>query len=285
MTEFREHTVQCLSPAGFHTMAYIEWGDVDNDDVVVCVHGLTRCSRDFDDLARALAPRYRVVCPDIVGRGRSGRLKDPQHYGIPQYAADMVTLLARLDPKSLCWVGTSMGGLIGMSLAAKEDTPIQRLVLNDVGAVVSGAALDRIGAYVVNLPRLENMAHAEAVLRVLAAPFGPLTDTQWRHLATHSVVQAPDGKFDFHYDPAIAIPLLAAAEVRAGQDLDLWPTYDAIKCPTLVLRGAESDLLTINTARAMTSRGPRAELVEFAGIGHAPTLMAPDQIAVVADFL
>ncbi len=285
MAEFREHRVQCLSPAGYHEMAYVEWGDPGNPDVVVCVHGLTRCSRDFDDLARALAPHYRVVCPDVVGRGRSGRLRDPQHYGIPQYCADMVTLLARLQARSLRWVGTSMGGLIGMGLAAPEGSPIDRLVLNDVGPVVSAAALARIGEYLGKAPRLESLAHAEAVLRVVAAPFGPLTDAQWRHLAEHSVTQAADGRFEFRYDPAIALPFKAAAEASGGRDMELWPLYDAIRCPTLLLRGAQSDLLSAQTARAMGERGPRARLVEFPGVGHAPALMAAEQIAVIADFL
>lgn len=285
MSEFREGRVQCLSAAGFHDMAYVEWGDPANPRVLLCVHGLTRCGRDFDDLARAMCDEYRVVCPDVVGRGRSGRLKDPRLYGIPQYCADMVTLLARLEASTLSWVGTSMGGLIGMALAAQEATPITRLVLNDVGPVVSAVSLARIGEYLGKAPRFASMEQAESFVRLIAAPFGQLSDAQWLHLTVHTVRQVADGVFEFVYDPAIALAFQEAAAATGGKDLELWPMYDAIRCPTLLLRGAQSDLLNLETALEMSRRGPQAALVEFAGIGHAPVLMDEDQIAPVKDFL
>jgi pimeloyl-ACP methyl ester carboxylesterase len=285
MSEFREGRVQCLSSAGLHEMAYVEWGAADNPDVVLCVHGLTRCGRDFDDLARALCDRYRVVCPDVVGRGNSGRLRDPRLYGVPQYCADMVTLLARVQATTLQWVGTSMGGLIGMALAAQAQTPIQSLVLNDVGPVVTAASLARIGEYVGKVLRFDSMEQAEALVRFVSRSFGPLTDAQWRHLTEHAVRRAADGKFEFRYDPGIAVAFSEAAAAGGGKDIDLWPVYDAVRCPTLVLRGAESDLLTAQTAREMTERGPHARLIEFAGIGHAPALMAADQVAAIRAFL
>jgi pimeloyl-ACP methyl ester carboxylesterase len=266
-------------------MAYVERGDPENSKVLLCVHGLTRCGRDFDDLARAMCDEYRVVCPDVVGRGRSGRLKDPRLYGVPQYCADMVTLLARLDAATVHFVGTSMGGLIGMVLAGGEGTPISRLVLNDVGPVVNGASLARIGEFLGKAPRFDSMAQAEAFFRFVAAPFGPLSDAQWRHLVVHSVAEAADGRFEFVYDPGIAVGYQEIVAALNGKDQELWPFYDAVRCPTLLLHGEKSDVLSRATAEEMTARGPRAQLVEFAGIGHAPVLMDAEQIAPVSAFL
>lgn len=279
----RQRSVQCLSPAGLHDMAYVEWGAADNPRVLVCVHGLTRCGRDFDFLAQAMADRYRVVCPDVVGRGRSGWLRDTRHYTIPQYCADMVTLLARLDAETVHWVGTSMGGLIGMALAAQENTPISRLVLNDVGPVITSASVARIGEFVGRAPNFASIEAAEAYVRFVSTPFGDLTDAQWRHLTVHALRPLADETYAMAYDPGIAEPF--RQEMATGKDIELWPVYDAVRCPTLLTRGASSDLLTAATARAMGERGPRARLVEFAGIGHAPMLMVADQIAVVREFL
>jgi pimeloyl-ACP methyl ester carboxylesterase len=278
----RQHRVQCASPTGLHRMAYLEWGRPDNPRVVVCVHGLTRCARDFDFLARALADRYRVVCPDVAGRGDSDWLADPMAYQVPQYLADMVTLLARLDVETVDWVGTSMVGLIGMALAALPGSPVTRLVLNDVGPVLTAASIARIGSYVGKWPALPTMEAAEAHVRAVSAPFGPHTDAEWRFLTEHVVRPNADGSLRMHYDPSLAVPFTAQ---EAGHDAELWGVYDAIRCPTLVVRGAESDLLTGATAREMSGRGPRARVVELAGVGHAPTLIHPDQIQVVRDFL
>jgi pimeloyl-ACP methyl ester carboxylesterase len=264
-------------------MAYVEWGAADNRRVLVCVHGLTRCGRDFDFLARAMADRYRVVCPDVVGRGHSAWLRDKRHYTVPQYCADMVTLLARLDAETVHWVGTSMGGLIGMALAAQEGSPISRLVLNDVGPVVTAASVARIGEFVGKAPNFPSIEKAEAYVRFVSAPFGNLTDAQWRHLTVHTLRQLADGSYAMAYDPGIAEPF--RQEMATGKDIELWPVYDAVRCPTLLTRGASSDLLTAATARAMGERGPRARLVEFSGVGHAPTLMAEEQIGAVRDFL
>lgn len=285
MSSFREGRVQCLSPAGFHDMAYVEWGDPANPKLLLCVHGLTRSGRDFDDLARAMCDEYRVVCPDVVGRGRSGRLKLPNLYGIPQYCNDMVTLLARLQADTLHWVGTSMGGLIGMGLAAQQSTPISRLVLNDVGPVVTATSIARIGEYLGKAPRFDSFEQAEGFVRFVSASFGPLTPSQWRQLTVHTVRQAGDGKFEFIYDPAIAVPFQEMMAAGGGKDMELWPMYDAISCPTLLLRGAESDLLTRETAQQMTQRGPKATLVEFHGVGHAPVLMDVEQISPLREFL
>ena len=287
MTAMRQSFVKCLSPAGFHRMAYVEWGDAHNPRVLVCVHGLTRCGRDFDYLAQALAADYRVVCPDVVGRGQSDWLREPLHYAIPQYAADMVALLARLDVETVDWLGTSMGGMIGMALAAQAETPIRRLMLNDVGPVIGAGALARIGEYLATPPDFATIEEAERYIRLIAAPFGNLTDGQWRHLTERVVKTGSNGRIALRYDPGIAEPFKAAvaAHGEAGKDVDLWPLYDMIRCPTLVVRGETSDLLSRQTVAAMGERGPRARGVEIPGVGHAPMFMDDDQVAVVRNFL
>lgn len=279
----RQREVQCLSPAGFHRIAYVEWGHPKNPRVLVCVHGLTHCGRDFDFLAQALSQEYRVVCPDLVGRGRSDWLSDKSLYGISQYAADLVVLLARLDVEFIDWVGTSLGGLIGMVLAAQARTPVRHLVLVDVGPVISAASMARISKLVGKGPRFDSIDQAEAYFRVVGAPFGPLNDAQWRHLTEHSVKMGSDGKLDLHYDPGIAEPFRTT--VGEGKDYEVWPIYDLIRCPTCVLRGEASDVLTRETAREMTSRGSCAQLVEIPGVGHAPMLMDEAKISRVREFL
>lgn len=283
MTAMRQREVLCLSQTGFHNMAYTEWGDLANPKVLVCVHGLTRCGRDYDFLAQALAADYRVVCPDVVGRGRSDWLVNKSLYGAAQYSADMTNLLARLDVPAVDWVGTSMGGLIGMVLAAQPKTPIRRLLLVDVGPVITAAALTRIAGFVGLAPPFDSLEQAEAYLRVVAAPFGQLTDAQWRHLTEHSTKRQPDGKYHVHYDPGIAEPFREA--MKEGKDHELWPIYDAIRCPTQVLRGETSDVLLRETADEMSRRGPRAKVVEVAGVGHAPMLLDDMQISLAREFL
>lgn len=285
MSEMRERSVRCLSRAGFHDMAYVEWGEARNPRVLVCVHGLTRCGRDFDFLAQALAGEYRVVCPDVAGRGRSDWLRDKSLYDIAQYASDMAALLARLDVDQVDWLGTSMGGLIGMVLAAQEKTPIARLILNDVGPVITATSIARIGEYVGHVPRFDGIGQAEAFIRAIAAPFGNLTDAQWRHLTAHVVRTAADGKVEFRYDPGIAEPFRKTLAAEEGRDIELWPLYDAVRCPTLAIRGAQSDLLTRETHAAMAERGPRARLAEVPGVGHAPMFLDAAQIEVVRAFL
>lgn len=276
----RQKSFKGLSPAGFHDVAYTEWGDPTAARTIVCCHGLTRNGRDFDALATQLAKHARVICPDIVGRGKSDWLRDPAHYAYPQYCADMNTLIARLDVAELDWVGTSMGGLIGMTLAAQSGTPIRRLVINDVGPFVPKTALLRISDYVGLDNRFSSLGAVETHLRKVLAPFGALTDAQWQHLVMHGHRQRPDGTFGLAYDPAIAINVKMAV-----QDWDLWPVWDRITVSTLVLRGADSDLLLPQTADDMTQRGPRAQLVTWPGMGHAPALMAPDQIGLIEEWL
>jgi pimeloyl-ACP methyl ester carboxylesterase len=289
MTEPRLGRVQCLDNRGLHRMAYWEWGDPANPRVLVCVHGLSRQGRDFDALARDLANGFRVVCPDVVGRGQSDWLADPLAYAIPTYVADMVTLVARLGVEQVDWLGTSMGGLIGMGLAAMKNSPVRRLVLNDVGPAIEPAAIQRIASY-LGLPSFwPSLEEAADALRTISQGFGPHTREEWLALTKAQLVPAErDGVAGFksHYDPSIAVPVRAMTpEASAAGTLALWHLYDAINCPTLLLRGADSDLLSAATAEAMTRRGPKARLHAFAGVGHAPMLVKPDQRAVVRQFL
>jgi pimeloyl-ACP methyl ester carboxylesterase len=282
VVEPRRRSVQCITPKGLHRIAYLEWGDPRNKDVLVCVHGLARSSRDFDELARALCGHFRVACPDLAGRGDSDRLADPALYVVPQYVSDMVTLIARLDAESVNWVGTSLGGLVGMALAAQPGSPIKRLVLNDVGAVIAKAALERIASYLGQTPAFASIEDAEKYIRAVSASFGPHTEAQWRFLTETFVRKDAQGKWRAHYDPRIADEY---KRTLPAQDIELWYLYDAIRCPTMLLRGEQSDLLSRETAQAMGRRGPKAKVVEIAGVGHAPTLLNPDQIGIVRDFL
>ncbi len=273
----------CISKRGFHNLAYVEWGDPASDRVAVCVHGLSRQGRDFDRLASVMAQRgWRVVCPDLVGRGRSDWLRDPQEYTLPQYAADLTTLIARLDVPAVDWIGTSLGGLIGMLVAGQDNSPIRRFVINDVGPFLPWQALLRLGNSVRNAPRsFPDLDAAVAHYRTMLAPFGRLSEAEWRHLAVHSLHQDAAGRWHKVFDPDIT------ASFRAGLyfNLSLWTYWDAIRCPTLVLRGAESDLLLESTAREMARRGPRATIAEISGVGHAPALLDPEQIGAVVDWL
>lgn len=285
MNEPRLRHVQCLDTRGLHRMAYWEWGEPTNPKLLVCVHGLNRQGRDFDTLARAMCTEFRVVCPDVVGRGRSDWLADPMGYQIPAYVADMVTLLARLDTASVHWLGTSMGGLIGLGLASLTQSPIERLVLNDIGPTIEAAAIVRIGAYMGQKVHWATLDEAADQLLAISQGFGPHSREQW--LALTRPMLKPDGDgCTIHTDPAIAIPMRAITpEMAAAGQAALWTSYDQIRCPTLLLRGADSDLLSRETALAMTQRGPRARLHEFSGVGHAPMLVVPDQVAVVREFL
>ena len=285
MSPFQIKTVQCLSPAGLHNMAYKEWGDPKNPAVLLCVHGVTRVSDDFDSLAAVMSDRYRVICPDVVGRGRSSWLANSLGYQLPQYVSDMVTLIARLDVAQVDWFGTSMGGLIGMGVAALKNNPIRKMLLNDIGPTINYAALMRIAEYMGKEVRFPTFEAGVDYIRTIAAPFGPHSDEQWHKLAGDVLRQQKDGQWIRHYDPALALAFSSFTEESAAQsETALWAIYDAIQCPVLLVRGSESDLLSRETADLMTKRGPHAVLTELAGIGHAPTFMQPEQIAFARDF-
>ncbi|MDD2924779.1 alpha/beta hydrolase [Rhodoferax sp.] len=288
--------IHCPDANGGHRMAYWQWGNPASAHVVLCVHGLTRQGRDFDTLAQALCARagdqIRVICPDVVGRGQSDWLKDPQGYQIPFYAADLLVLLAQLQPATLDWLGTSMGGLIGMVVAGQAELPayarVRRLVLNDVGPTIEWQALQRIGQYLGQLGVFASEQQAADAMWAVSSSFGPHTPAQWLALSRPQLKALGDGsgRFTLHYDPALAEPFKAvSAETAAQGEALLWQAYDQIQADTLLVRGADSDLLSPATAQAMTRRGPRARLVEFAGVGHAPTFVAPDQVQAVLSFL
>lgn len=278
-------------------MAYWEWnatGHPAHPHVIVCAHGLSRQGRDFDTLARALAPHARVICPDVIGRGESDWLQDPQGYQIPLYGGDMLAMLAQVQQQgtitALDWVGTSMGGLIGMGLAGQPGlplpAPIRRLVLNDVGPSLNWEALQRIGQYLGAPVRFASEQQGADALWAISTSFGPHTPEQWLALSRPMLRPAAEGGFKLHYDPAIAVPFksLTPQMAKDGEAM-MWQLYDQITARTLLLRGAVSDLLTPETAAQMLQRGPRPRMLEFAGIGHAPTLVAADQVAAVTQFL
>jgi pimeloyl-ACP methyl ester carboxylesterase len=295
MTEPVLHHMDCPDAAGSHRMAWWEWNETGNPQhphVVICVHGLSRQGRDFDTLARALCGQVRVVCPDVAGRGQSDWLKDPMAYQLPVYAADMFGLLQQLRAPVIDWVGTSLGGLIGMAVAgyvapgtSAGPSIIRRLVLNDVGPAIEFASIERMAGYVGADPLFASEQQAVDYLWSLSTTFGPHTPEQWLALS-RPMLKAVPGGWRLHYDPAIGVPVKAATREAAAQgEAMLWQLYDQIRARTLVIRGAQSDLLSRETAQAMTQRGPKAQLIEFAGIGHAPTLVAPDQVEAVRRFL
>ena len=308
MNEASLDFVNCPDASGGHRMAYWQWGDPLSAHVVICVHGLSRQGRDFDVLAQGLCAAaamqqrtLRVVCPDVAGRGNSEWLKDPMGYQVPAYAADMLALVRQLQAKSpieaLDWVGTSMGGLIGLVVCGSAASrpfetglpAVRRLVLNDVGPAIEWQAIVRIGTYLGQAGHFESEEQAADAMLAISSGFGPHTPAQWLALSRpmlRPVSSAADSPLRLHYDPAIAGPFKLATEesTRQGEAI-LWHLYDHISAPTLLLRGANSDLLSAESAKAMTLRGPRARLVEFTGVGHAPTLVAPDQVDAVMRFL
>jgi pimeloyl-ACP methyl ester carboxylesterase len=281
--EMRVGHFHSISRGDFHSIAYTDWGSRESRQVAICVHGLTRQSRDFDVLAQDLARAgWRVICPDLVGRGRSGRLKDPEDYALPQYVIDMTVLIAHLGVDVVDWIGTSLGGLIGILLAGKPRSPIRSLVINDIGPFLPWAAIRRIGDHVRSAPRRHSSYSAlMEYFRGVYAPFGTLTDDQWKHLALHSFVEDLGGGWCPHFDPGIG------EAFRPGRvyNVDLWRYWDAITCRTLLLRGEHSDLLQPGTADLMTKRGPRAQRVEIPDCGHAPALLEHSQVGIITDWL
>jgi pimeloyl-ACP methyl ester carboxylesterase len=306
-----ESSFASLGPHGFHRVAYTEWGSPANPHTVVCVHGLTRNARDFDYLARALEKQHRVICMDVAGRGRSDWLENQDDYTFRQYQVDAAALIARVTNRSshallprwlqahraasgegtVDWVGTSMGGLVGMLLAAQPRSPLRRLVLNDVGPSIGWAALIRLKGHLASRWQFGSLEELESALRQAVAEWGPLTDEQWRHLAVHSAQQLEDGSWRYACDPAVGVASAWgwSAESKLGNrnllGMELWSTWEAIRCPVLVLRGADSQILQADTVERMLASGPPTRVVELPGIGHAPSLMAPDQIELVQEFL
>jgi pimeloyl-ACP methyl ester carboxylesterase len=285
MTEIPERSfILGLDSGGFHRIAWYRWPCAHGQAqaTVLCVHGLTRNGRDFDRLAEGLVQRLpvEVVAVDIAGRGQSDWRSDPSCYTYAHYMADLTVLIARLAPERLFWVGTSMGGLLGLIMAAQSNTPVERLVLNDVGPFIPKAALERIASYAGVDVRFACEDEFAAHLRGLYVNFGVPDEAGWQHLIAHSRRRTPEGLIAYNYDPKIAASLHAATG-----DFDLWPVWERLRCPALVLRGESSDVLLPQTAEEMTRRGPRAKLVVLPGCGHAPSLMRPSEIDAIAGFL
>ena len=298
MTPPQLQFVTCPHPEGEHRMAYWRWGDAQAPHVVLAVHGLTRQGRDFDRLAAALVQagqgRVQVICPDVAGRGKSEWLPNASLYQVPQYAADMLVLLRTLHAthpiETLDWVGTSMGGLIGMVIAGQPALPlpvqVRRFVINDVGPAITWRSLERMKQYVGQYGTYTDLQQVSQVLRLLFAGFGAVPDDIWQELCMHMTCPAPEGGLTLHYDPAIGQPLQALTEEAAlVAEPVMWALYDHIRAQALLIRGEDSDLLTQETAQAMTERGPRARLVQWPNVGHAPTLTEHEHIHVVTDFL
>jgi pimeloyl-ACP methyl ester carboxylesterase len=279
MSSMREGAVRCLDPHGFHWMRYTEWGDAHNPRVLVCVHGLTRSGRDFDYLAQRLSDAYRVVCADVVGRGRSDWLRDPADYTYPLFCTDMATLLASLHAETVDWLGTSMGGIIGMILASTPGSPLRKLVMNDVGCMIPKASLERIGQYVGAEKPYDSLEALEADMRAVS-PFGELSPEQWRHLALHVAKHDERGKWVFRYDPGIGKNYHAVPPA----DIDLRAYWNGVRGPVLVIRGENSDLLLAETLEEMRRR-PHTETLVFPRTGHAPMLMDDVQVGAVRRFL
>jgi pimeloyl-ACP methyl ester carboxylesterase len=274
------------NPARPRHLAYYEWGDAANPDVVVCVHGLSRNGRDFDSLAQALASRYRILCPDMAGRGKSDWLTSKTDYSYATYVADMFAFFNALQLKKVDWLGTSMGGIIGMMLAAQQQGHIGRLILNDIGSVVSATGLKRILSYVGSSSVFAHADEAMATLKSIIAPFGITSEAHWQYMFTASFNPLPDGRYAFAYDPDISKPLKETLNTAdAITDIDLTAIWNAIQCPVLILRGAQSDILARTTALAMCQRTAPTRLVEFEGAGHAPALLDEVQIRTVVDWL
>ena len=275
----REDSILCADPHGFHRMRYVEWGDPHNPRVLVCVHGLTRNARDFDYFAERLADAYRVVCPDIAGRGRSEWLRVKSDYTYPVYCTDMAALIGKLGAETVDWVGTSMGGIIGMILASLPGSPLRKLVLNDVGSVVPKAAQERILQYVGKEAAFESLEALESAMRSVS-PFGELSDEHWRHLALHCAKQDEQGRWRFRYDPDIGANFVN----QAVDDVDLRGYWNQVRGPVLVVRGEQSDLLTRENLEEMKRR-PHTEAYEVPRTGHPPMLMNDTQVVRIRRFL
>lgn len=278
MTSPRSHL---LSIAG-HEIHVTEWGDP-GAPAIVMWHGLARVGRDFDVAARHFAGRFRIICPDTIGRGLSSWSAAPdQDYTIPAYCGHAIALLDQLGVSTCRWVGTSMGGIVGMALAGHKETAgrIERLVVNDIGPQLNAQAIERIKAYVSVVPEFDTMAQFEAALRFVYAPFGPLSDAEWRDMARHSMRRRDNGKISSHFDPAVM-----RVFVEQFRDFDMWEIWEAIACPTLAIRGESSDLLEAPVFDEMGRRGPKPRLLTIPGCGHAPMLNTPEQLAELDAFL
>jgi pimeloyl-ACP methyl ester carboxylesterase len=269
------------SHEGFKKIAYVEWGKPTAKRTFICVHGMTRNGRDFDYLAKALVKTYdcRVVCPDLIGRGMSDWFEDASRYKFAQYIADMNALIARLDVEDVEWIGTSLGGMIGIVVAAMPNSPIKRLIVNDVGPHVPRFALLRIAKYIKKCPELDTLQQVEVELRERYAPFGTLSDKHWAHIVKYGHKKLDNGKFIFNYDPRI----VNIFWILIGSNI--WSSWDSLTCPVMVIHGENSDILTNKTLEKMRILQPKTHIYSVADTGHAPALMADDQVQAIVDWV
>lgn len=285
----RSHILQLHLPEPFDavTLHVLDWGDENATRTTVCVHGLTRNAHDFDWVSDALAQQgRRVFSLDMPGRGDSPWLKDPMQYGYPLYTAACIAFMDNFHLRGVEWIGTSMGGLIGMMIAATQPKRIHKLIMNDIGARISATGIARIMGYVASLPSsFEDEKSAFAYLRNAFAPFGIRDEGVWQAFLNHSIRHQEDGSVILKTDPAIATPLLAAHDASGGSAVDLSLMWEQVNCPTLIIRGEESDLLSAETVSAMLGANLRAESVTMAGCGHAPSLTHPTQLQSIIRFL
>jgi len=277
-----KHTVLGFGPDGYHEVAYTQWGEPNPDHTVICVHGLTRNSRDFDKLAQQLSVNHQVLCPDVVGRGGSDWLADHSHYTLDQFAADQRQVIARSGANQVDWIGTSMGGLIGMVLASEKKSPVRRLVINDIGPFIPVAAIQRIKDYLCVDPVFDSLDEAEAYMREIYVQTHPMTDQDWQHYTQHGVRLDEQGKYRLHSDPKIGETI---KRFWAFMHVNLWSRWDRIECPVLVIRGEKSDFLTESIAQRMATTGPKAEVITIPDVGHHPSLQSHEQISMITGWL
>lgn len=267
--------------AGQHRIVYQDWGDENNPNVLICVHGLTRNSRDFDYLASDLSAQYRVIAPDIVGRGQSDWLPDPSFYTLEQYIKDIAILLKDLNISQADWLGTSLGGLIGMTMATMPNSPIKRLILNDIGPVIKKEAITFLATSLAETPHFKSLAELQGFLKIAYSAMGQLEANHWEHMVTHDHRFTPEGTITRNFDPQIT---QSVGSISAA-DLTMWEVWEAVKCQTLVLHGENSVILTPAICDEMLKRNPLASIVTLPGVGHTPSLMVPEQIDIVANWL
>ena len=276
--------VQCTNGDGSHRMAYHAWGDPSNPKVLLCVHGLTRRGSDFNTLAQAMSKDYYVVCPDVVGRGDSDRLQNPMMYAVPQYVADMASLVKHLGVAHVDWLGTSMGGLIGMVYASMPNSPIRRMLINDVGPRIEPEAIKRLGSYVGQTFSFANRADALERLNAICASFGEHTPQEWEIYNGPMLIQK-NGLWEMHYDPDISVPFASVNPIMAkAGEMAMWHAFKQIHIPMLIVRGGNSDLLSAKTVAEMCKVNPYARSIEIPNVGHAPAFVKAEQIALAKEF-
>lgn len=277
------HKIMGIDSQAFHNMVYYEWGDPNNPKVLLCIHGLFRNARDFDTLAETLSSHYRVICPDMIGRGLSDKVTNPKDYNILTYLSDIAILLAHLGITQIDYLGTSMGGIIGMVMAAMHHSPIKKLVLNDIGPFVDAKALQEIVTYGTEGSKrsFETLGEVEVYLKKTYSSFAQLSPEQWNHLAECGVWQNSNKQYELAYDPKIIENVRLAIQNNIPQ----WALWSSIQCPILVLHAALSNVLSEDTVLKMQQLQPTLKTIKIPNIGHPVSLMKKEEIDWVEEWL